>query len=256
MLTMWYDFVCVKIDEMGMGGNEWWGKMSILTGKEFNEKYGDKKFVKLTNESENHNGYQFQTGLNVDTVEFNPKGSCQPGGIYFCELGKLSKWLEYYYQKMVYGRSVSIPEDAEVYEEEDKWKADRLVLGEREEIGELGVWDDEKYCLEAVKENGSALKYVKDQTEEMCMKAVRENGYALQFVKNQTENVCMEAVRQNGYALEYVRDQTEAICMAAVKGNGYALEYVSDQTKEICMAAVRQNSNALRYVKIKVYSRK
>jgi len=30
--------------------------------------------------------------------------------------------------------------------------------------------------LEAVKQNGSSLKYVKEQKNEMCLEAVKENG--------------------------------------------------------------------------------
>ena len=199
--------------------------MSVLTGKEFNRKYGDKTFVKLTNGSEKHNGYRFRTGLNVDTERFYPYGECRAGGIYFCELKRLPRWLEYGDQKMCYMRLVSIPDDAWVYEEEDKWKADRLVLGEREEIGKLRVWDDEKYCMEAVRQKGSALKYVRDQTEEICMAAVKKDGYALKYVNNQTEEICLEAVKESGLALKYVRDRTEEICRVAMEEECYALQY-------------------------------
>ena len=41
-------------------------------------------------------------------------------------------------------------------------------------------------CLEAVKQNGFALKYVKEQTQEICLQAVKQNGLALRFVINQT----------------------------------------------------------------------
>ena len=37
-------------------------------------------------------------------------------------------------------------------------------------------------ALQAVKQNGSALRYVKDQTESVCLEAVKKNGYALQYV--------------------------------------------------------------------------
>ena len=37
-------------------------------------------------------------------------------------------------------------------------------------------------ALEAVKQNGYALRYVKDQTPEVCVEAVKRNGYALQYV--------------------------------------------------------------------------
>ena len=245
--------------------------MTILTGKEFNEKYVGQKFVKLTNKEEKHNGYEFKSGLNVDTKPFNPRGKCEPGGIYFCELGKLPIWLEYGYQKMYYARLVSIPEDAQVYEEYDKFKADRLVLGERRRIEELEVWSDERYCVEAVKQNGYALEYVGNQTKEICLAAVKQNGYALRYVLNQSEEICLEAVKRNvealqyvkneteavclaainwsGMALQYVRDQRETICLEAVRENGWALEYVRDQTEAICMAAVRQNGLALQYVR-------
>ena len=34
--------------------------------------------------------------------------------------------------------------------------------------------------------------------------AVKRNGEALQYVKEQTESVCLEAVKQDGEALQYV----------------------------------------------------
>ena len=37
-----------------------------------------------------------------------------------------------------------------------------------------------------------------------AMQAVKQNGYALQYVKEQTLELCMQAVKQDGYALRYV----------------------------------------------------
>ena len=36
--------------------------------------------------------------------------------------------------------------------------------------------------LEAVKQDGDALRYVREQTEQICLEAVKQNGYALQYV--------------------------------------------------------------------------
>ncbi len=47
-------------------------------------------------------------------------------------------------------------------------------------------WNDPKYCLEAVKEDGYNLEYVINQTPEICLEAVKINGNALQYVKEQT----------------------------------------------------------------------
>ena len=39
------------------------------------------------------------------------------------------------------------------------------------------------------------------------MEAVKQNGYRIEYVKDQTLEICMEAVKQNGKALEYVRNK-------------------------------------------------
>ena len=50
------------------------------------------------------------------------------------------------------------------------------------DVTEYEPWYDEEYCLEAVKRNGYALKYVKEQTKEICIEAVKQNSDALQYV--------------------------------------------------------------------------
>ena len=42
---------------------------------------------------------------------------------------------------------------------------------------------DEKKALEAVKQDGNALRYVNNQTEAICLEAVKQNGNALEFVE-------------------------------------------------------------------------
>ena len=73
-------------------------------------------------------------------------------------------------------------------------------------------WNDPKYCLEAVKQYGLALEYVKEQTSDICLEAVKQHGLALKYVKEQTHEICLEAVkRHHGFALEYVKEQTPLI---------------------------------------------
>ena len=49
--------------------------------------------------------------------------------------------------------------------------------------------------------------------------AVRQAGSALQYVANQTEELCLAAIAQNPYAFYWVREQTEAICIAALRAD-------------------------------------
>lgn len=67
-------------------------------------------------------------------------------------------------------------------------------------------WNDEKFCLEAVKQDGLALQYVKNQTEKICLEAVKENGDALEFVKNQTLQICGEDVNRSLWANSFIKD--------------------------------------------------
>jgi hypothetical protein len=237
-----------------------------LSGKEFNRVFKGKVFTKLTNEEEEHNGFKFRTGLNEDTVPFNPNGWCSPGGIYFCEYGEMPKWLHYGTNgnMMMYCRNVNIPNDSMVYIERGKYKANKVILGKRVKINEKAYIAAVKYhdlllryvkdqteniCIAAVEYNSSEFEYVKNQTEKICMAAVQWNGLALKYVRNQTENICMAAVQQNGLALKYVRNQTEKICIEAVQQNGLALKYVRNQTDEICIEAVKQEPSAYIYAK-------
>ena len=65
----------------------------VYSGKEFNDITKDRKLVKLTVEGENHNGFQFKTGLNIDNKPFNPNGSCKAGGLYFCDFEFLAMFI-------------------------------------------------------------------------------------------------------------------------------------------------------------------
>ena len=104
----------------------------------------------------------------------------------------------------------------------------------------------------AVQEDGHALCYVENQTDDICKLAVRQNGYALQYVEIQTDDICKLAVQQNGCALYYVEIQTDDICKLAVQQNGLALQYVENQTEEIYELAIQQNPQALEWVDIMI----
>ena len=89
-------------------------------------------YYKILKESECHNELQYKTGLNIDPIEFNPSGDCEPGGIYFAKEDIL-----YFLDYGPWIRKVTLPEDAQIYEnpgEPKKWKADKVILGEREKI--------------------------------------------------------------------------------------------------------------------------
>lgn len=117
-------------------------------------------------------------------------------------------------------------------------------------LKEITKHQTHRICLEAVKQNGLALRYVKQQTETICLEAIKQNPNALGFAKNKSFDLCLMAVKQRGESLIYIVDQRPELCLEAVKQDGSTLKHVKDQTLNICFEAVKQNGYALVYSKI------
>ena len=200
----------------------------IFTGKEFNDYYNKSgtKFYKILNDNAAHNNYQFINGLNIDPVEFNPIDECSAGGFYFTEFNKIGCWLHYDYN-LKYIVEVTIPDDAQVYVEKNKFKADKFILdlNNKIQIEDFDFWSDAEFCKMVVQQNEYALEFVTNQTEEICNLAIQQDAYALQFVNiPQTPELCRIAIEKRGRALQFVNiPQTEALCRLAVQENGNAL---------------------------------
>ena len=110
-------------------------------------------------------------------------------------------------------------------------------------------WNDSEYCLVAVKEDGYALGFVKNQTHEICLEAVKDNGFALRFVINQTPDICLEAVKSDGYSLQFVKEQTQEMCLEAVKQKGRAFRFVKNQTPLIIHYLKKYNMSVYKLYK-------
>lgn len=139
-----------------------------LSGEQFNKLFINIEFVKLTSCTENHNNFQFTDGLNVDIRQFNPVGECSAGGIYFTDLRKSHLWIKYGSSVMEYIRNVIIPDDARVYIEKNKFKADKIFLGPKTTLKHF-------IMAKVLMANGLELQNVEEQTEELCKQSVQQN---------------------------------------------------------------------------------
>jgi hypothetical protein len=168
------------------------------------------KFVKLLNNEKKHYDFQYKIGLNEDTIQFNPKGTCLPGGLYFTTYEHIEKFIGLGMNRA----TIQLCEDALFYCDPEgfKWKTNKFII---------------------------------TKIEQTCKLAVQQCGYALKYVKKQTEDICKLAIKTHSCALIYVKEQTEKLYKSAVKQNGLALRYVKKQMEEICKLAVQQNSDAL-----------
>jgi hypothetical protein len=251
------------------------------SGYKFNKLNKKNKFYKICNKNENHFGYKYRTGLNIDIHKFDPTNECI--GLYFSDLNNIARFLVY----GIWIREVILPDDAliRIHNEKEQYKTNKFYLGDRIPLNKFYKWNDYDFCELAVQQNGLALEYVglDNLTNEIYELAVQQNGLALKYIKpeNLTEIICTYAVKQNcdafeyvnlenlidvsinrqnydlcklviqqnGLILQYAKKQTKKICELSVYQNGLALQYVKKQTKKICELAVRQNGMMLKFVK-------
>ena len=74
---------------------------------------------------------------------------------------------------------------------------------------------------------------LRDKSYEEVKETILEDGLALQFVNNQTEELCKIAVQQNWEALQFVKNQTKELCNIALAQCEEAEIYVDKRKFEV-----------------------
>lgn len=181
--------------------------LEVLSGEEFVGLFPNlsARLVKLTDSMDMHNNFKYETGLNVDTEKFNPVSQNMPGGLYFIDENYISVFLSYNYSRwMKYCRRVELPADCKVYiEVGGKFKADKIILGERVEIKDLPCWSDENYCKLSINLCANACVHVNFLINELKIYALKKNPESLRVMLDRKieldEDVQLFAVKMKGY---------------------------------------------------------
>lgn len=227
--------------------------MTILNSKQLYEKYGtNTRFYKLTNEQEIHNNLEYKTGVNIDILPFNPSKSCRPGGMYFFSEPNLFRFMRYVSQPY-YMREVTFDELSLIYEDDDNFKTNRFILGERVNWREY-FNSDPSLMYEAVKYNPCSITYVDEQTEKLCLMAVSKDAFSIQYIKNPSLEVVREAIKNNALVIanpnlnikkEYL---TEDLYIEAIRRDPTIICNQNIQTYNRCLEAVRNNPCMIYYI--------
>jgi hypothetical protein len=177
----------------------------------------------------------YKTGLNIDVLPFCPYGDCTPGGIYFSREDILS-FLEY----GPWIREVVIPGDAQVYENPGspkKWKADKLILGERRETNleiikslvEEGadIHADSDYALRLAAVNGhlDIVKFLVEQGANIHA----YNNYALIWTANNGHLEVVKYLVEQGADIH--ADDDRALIWTANNGHLEVVKYLVEKFK-------------------------
>jgi hypothetical protein len=103
-------------------------------------------------------------------------------------------------------------------------------------------------CLAAIREQPSALQFVRAQTRDLCLVALELDPVVLWSIRLQTPELCLAAVRKQCSALYHVDEQTHDICLAAVPQDGMNFRFVQNPTSDVYMAAIHQNPHVAQYM--------
>ncbi|MCC0671809.1 MULTISPECIES: hypothetical protein [unclassified Clostridioides] len=141
---------------------------------------------------------------------------------------------------------------------------------------------DYRVCIEALKENGRALEYVRwdsmtlleEEIKQICLTAVRKNGDSIKYINwnklnLKTEDImeiCIEAVKRNRWAFKNIHwaqivknlseKQIYLICLEAITSFGEVLKYMNwdllnltdKQVYNLCLEAVGQEAWNIAYI--------
>ena len=196
-------------------------------------------YFKLLNKIENHNGFQFKTGLNVDIIPFNYNRDmiCVPGGIYFSKSQDIFEWID---STSYWIREVVIPDDANVIEFNNKLRADKVILKERMLLFKIKTLDYfikqganihayNEYILRLAARNGhlEIVKYLVEQGADIHA----DNDCALQWAAQNDHLKIVKYLVEHGADIH--ADNDLALRYVAQHGHFNIVKYFVEQGANI-----------------------
>jgi len=185
-------------------------------------------YYKVTAEPEIHHGFHYQNGLNILDKNFEPKGSCVAGGLYFTTIENVPNFYSYGCNL----REVYLPIDHEDFQmvsdpDGNKFRANKIILGAKYSLFDVKTY--EKFGLK-----------------------INQNYYLVHMATINGRVDCLEMCKKNGFRLKVI---FSAIDQASAKGyidvlqwwlenKGSAMPYTHCAINE---AAKRGNISVLRW---------
>ena len=198
---------------------------TTMSGYEFNSIYADFEFVKVTQEDEICDDFQFDDDSTSDSAIEGYNGNIQ-----FVKKDSVQDISLYKGHVIICMRKITVPDDAVIHINSDRFEVNKVNLYPR-------VKFTQKICLDIVALNGLALQYLPpfmQDDKHVCITALRQNGDALKFIRIsfRDHDMCVVAIRQTARAIHYVptymiSDGMRALVSEHIQNN--SADYISDE---------------------------
>lgn len=199
-------------------------------------------YYKIIHSDCKHFSHIYQIGLNVDAVEFNPSGTCQPGGLYFTTW----EYIHMYFHRGSLIAEVKIPENARVYEDSKgkKWKADKIEILCLIPLNKYYKFT-ESYILQLIKSSPgqfiSYAKYLENPSEEFCLEIAEMYFSALHYLENPSYRVQLRLMKHLHLVNDEIIEQTKVECEKAIEA-GLSITTCTDKCMpKVWYAVIEQN---------------
>ena len=240
--------------------------MTLVHGRDLKE-----DLYKILHSNMKHYGYRWRLGVNVDPLPWNPKGSCEPGGLYFTTFRNLGQYSQSPYDENLIGR-ITVDDDEPVWQEHQKWKAHRVTLSDVVAVRDLPDREYYHYISQNFYGVKSSCMYNKDTHDELWNDLLRRNPSIMHYIRPKDWRMCfanvgltkpqdeydpsvkedkeelLRAVHQNPWIVKFLKNIDKDIAMRVVQWNGRTLKFIKQQTEAMCLEAVNDTYLALDYV--------
>ncbi len=172
-------------------------------------------YVKLLCDDLNHNGFQYQEGLNIcpdfNFDEYNH-------GFFFAKQEDIHKWFGIQ-PNLHWIVDVELLPDSQVVHMDDKLKTDKFILKNKRPISE-------ELKQLAVQFNAWVIQFIKDPSEVLKQLAVQEDGFSIQLFKDPSEELQKLAVQENGLSIQFIENPSYQVQKLALQENGRSINYI------------------------------
>ncbi len=191
-------------------------------------------YYKITNENENHHGYQYKDGLNVLEEPFDEILECGKGGLYFTT----GEFIHLFHDYWCNLRIVEIPnnENFKMVAFLDKFKANMIILKEKYDLKNLKIEDIEK--LLKMDKNLSKL-FIISASKYGCVEILewfknfgyefKYNEWTIIYASNNGHIQVLEWFKNSGYEFKY---DENIISYASQNGHVQVLEWFKNSGYE------------------------
>jgi hypothetical protein len=162
-------------------------------------------FYKVVNKRLNDGRRQYEIGLNKDR-EYKEE-FVEP--MFYCNKQQIHYHLNDGY-KLAF---ISLPIGNISEYRETKYVTNNMIIKKVINLKDWKMWENEKFCLETVRENGMALEYVKNPTFEIIEEALKKDEMALEYVSNET---LLHAVLKDPKCLSLIPEKRQTPLMYVV----------------------------------------